>query len=124
MKKIASLTLVFSVVFMSFATTFAQSMSLNTYTFGNTAELTSFDAFPFGTELSENELAQVEGEGRGSAIWNGVKWVARVAAESVVGDLAVKGTQTAGKQPLQALDRSLMSLSQHCLVLLILRVVQ
>ena len=56
MKKVMSLMLVFSVVFMGFASTLAQSSELAS----PQDSVVSFDAF--SAELSEDELAEIDGE--------------------------------------------------------------
>ena len=110
MKKIVSIMLVFSVALMSFATTFAQSGSFRAYGsdalednpallgLGNNPEtdMLEFGALPFGTELSESELAQIDGEG-------GENYVAAAigVATSIVGNViydAAKRTAKAGKE--------------------------
>ena len=70
MKKVVSILMIYSVAFMGFATTVPQGVSLNAYSANNT---TNFDALPFGTELSADELAQVEGEWRRTVVREVVK---------------------------------------------------
>ena len=100
MNKVVSLMLVFSVVFMGFATTFAQGASFNTYASGNTEPM-SFDTLPFGAELSANELAQIEGEQAGRVLAEGVKFVGKALAGGLTYDGAKKGAKPASR----SLDR-------------------
>ena len=84
MKKVMSLMLVFSVVFMGFASTLAQSVGLAT---------TYAAEFALSNELSEGELAEVDGEGVIGAIAGGaVGAVAGAVVGAVgVGVIAARG---------------------------------
>ena len=67
MKKVMSLMLVFSVVFMGFASTLAQSPNLEAQTFASTIQVDE-PTFAFEAELSDAELSEVDGEGPWTAL--------------------------------------------------------
>ena len=99
MKKIISAALICSMAFMGFAITSAQSASFNPHT---STEFTNFDALPFKSELSVNELSQVEGEVGGvvvRVVVAGAKAVARAAKST-------RGAGPSGKPKIHNVNHS------------------
>ena len=84
MKKVMSLMLVFSVVFMGFASTLAQSPNLEAQTFASTIRVDE-STFAFEAELGDAELSEVDGEGPLGAVALGAVGAVAGAVVGAVG---------------------------------------
>lgn len=120
MKKAVSLMLIFSVVFMGFAATFAQGTSLSTFASNNT-KFSDFDILPFETELSADELAQVEGENGivvgvvvGYAVSKAVDNIPTRGGKSTLGKDIDKGIQRGYKAADKSLSESARRTGRKC----------